>query len=575
PAPIILAARDEGLVKMMMSSKIEQMIDSTGIRKKIRSSSIKARNSSTGDTALEKQFSGGTLRAFSIQQPSRMRQISAKYGFLDDFEAAKTDKDAGDAASLFETRFTSYGPQAKIFYISTPEVKQKSNIEPLYDRGDKRKWHVPCPCCGDYITLEWKTKGKDGKKAGITWELDSEDKLIKESVGYTCQSCGGFFKDNIKHELNLAGEWKPTARAEDETFRSYHLSSLYAPAGMSDWADCVQKFLVACPPNKPTKIPEYKTFINTILGWPFEERGREMKANALSLNTREYPIGVVPDQLSIDEGNGPICMVTMACDLGGKNDDARVDYEIVAWSQGGQSYSIDHGSIGTFVNSSKDNEDIPRDKMTYDHFRHNSVWGQLQEIMEKSIPSDNGKDFFNIQVTGIDTGHFTQNAYTFIDQCIALGLNVLGLKGRGIDQTRKLEANTKIYTRGKENDLLYLLEVNQIKDELASNMDQKWNEDKDILQPNGLMNFPTPSEGKYTMKSYFKHYEGEKKVMKMDAFGKPIGFVWEKKSAASANHFFDCRIYNLAIKEIASDKVCSDIGLEIHNWHNYCQYMTS
>ena len=54
PAPIILAARDEGLVKMMMASKIEQMIDSTGIRKKIRASSIRARNSSTGDTALEK-----------------------------------------------------------------------------------------------------------------------------------------------------------------------------------------------------------------------------------------------------------------------------------------------------------------------------------------------------------------------------------------------------------------------------------------------------------------------------------------------------------------------------------------
>ena len=77
------------------------------------------------------------------------------------------------------------------------------------------------------------------------------------------------------------------------------------------------------------------------------------------------------------------------------------------------------------------------------------------------------------------------------------------------------------------------------------------------------------------MKSYFKHYEGEKKVMKMDASGKPIGFVWEKKSAASANHFFDCRIYNLAIREILVDKVCKDIGLEISNWNNYCAYMTS
>ena len=514
PAPIILAARDEGLVKMMMASKIEQMIDSTGIRKKLRASSIRARNSATGDTALEKQFSGGTLRAFSIQQPGRMRQISAKYGFLDDFEAAKTDKDAGDPASLFETRFTSYGAQSKIFYISTPETKQTSKIEPLYKRGDQRKWHVPCPCCGSYIVLEWKTKSKDNKDAGITWKLDDDGVLIKDSVGYTCQDCGGFFKDNIKYDLNLAGEWKPTARAEDHTFKSYHLSALYAPAGMSDWADCVQKFLVACPPNKPTKIPEYKTFLNTILGQTFEERGRSLTANKLSMNTREYPIGVVPEQLSISEGNGPICMITLACDLGGKNEDARVDYELVAWSQGGASYSIDHGSIGTFVNASKDNDNEPRDQWTYNHFVRNSVWGPLKELMETPIPSDNGGDMFNVMITGIDTGHFTQNAYSFIDQCLANGLNIVGLKGKGVDTTRKFDANTRIYTKGKEVDFLYLLEVNQIKDELAAMMDHKWDENRDVLQPNGFMNFPTPSEGKYTMKSYFKHYEGEKKSSK-------------------------------------------------------------
>ena len=48
------------------------------------------------------------------------------------------------------------------------------------------------------------------------------------------------------------------------------------------------------------------------------------------------------------------------------------------------------------------------------------------------------------------------------------------MKGKGEDQTRKLEANTKIYTKGKENDLLYLTEGNQIKDELAVMMDYTW-----------------------------------------------------------------------------------------------------
>lgn len=576
PAPIILAARDEGLVKMMMASKIEQMIDSTGIRKKIRSSSLKAKNSASGDTALEKQFAGGTLRAFSVQVGGRMRQISAKYGFLDDFEAAKNDKSAGSAASLFETRFSSYGNQMKIFYISTPETKQTSNIEPLYERGDKRKWFIPCPCCGSYINLEWKIIGRDGKRAGITWKLDSENKLIPESVGYVCQDCGDFFTDQNKHEFNLKGEWRPTQRSEDETFRSYHLSSLYSPAGMSGWVDHVQQFLVACPPDAPTKIPEYKTFLNTVLGQTFEERGRNLSASRLSLNTRGYKIGTVPNQFSIDEGNGSIVLLTLACDLGGKNEDARLDYEIVAWSESGASYSIDHGSIGTFIPAEgKLKVPTPRDKWTYDHFVERSVWGRLSEIMQASYPSDVSGEDYRIAITGIDTGHFTANAYSFIENSISMGFQVVGLKGKGINVHRKIDANTKIYSKSREREDLYLVEVNQVKDELYGAMNLKWNEGTSILQPPGFMNFPTPEDGKYTMKSFFKHYEGEKKVMKINANGKEEGYVWEKKSASSLNHFYDCRVYGITIKEIVADRVCKEVGAPMMNWSNFCTFMTS
>jgi len=192
PGPILLAARDEDLVKDMMDKKIEDVIESCGLRHLIRPNVVRARNQRTGDTSKGKEFPGGNLRAFSIQKPGRMRQISVQYGFLDDFEAAPADKRAGGAAKLFETRFDSYFDKMKIFYISTPETKHNSNIEPLYNRGDQRKYFVPCPCCGDFITLEWKTKSKRGKKAGITYKLDDDKELIKGSVGYTCQSCEEF-----------------------------------------------------------------------------------------------------------------------------------------------------------------------------------------------------------------------------------------------------------------------------------------------------------------------------------------------------------------------------------------------
>ena len=47
--------------------------------------------------------------------------------------------------------------------------------------------------------------------------------------------------------------------------------------------------------------------------------------------------------MSENDGNGAIVFVTLGADMNGKPDDARLDYEIVAWSESGASYSINHG----------------------------------------------------------------------------------------------------------------------------------------------------------------------------------------------------------------------------------------
>ena len=57
----------------------------------------------------------------------------------------------------------------------------------------------------------------------------------------------------------------------------------------------------------------------------------------------------IPEKLSVKDGNGQVVLITLASDLNGKMDDARLDYEVVAWTESGANYSIDHGSIGTFI----------------------------------------------------------------------------------------------------------------------------------------------------------------------------------------------------------------------------------
>ena len=132
---------------------------------------------------------------------------------------------------------------------------------------------------------------------------------------------------------------------------------------------------------------------------------------------------------------------------------------------------------------------------------------------------------------------------------------------------RKLSKDTPYISRSRESKDLYLLEVNQIKDILSENM--KLRAGMDGSQPEGFMNFPQPKDGKYTMKSYFIHYEGEKRteVLKNDEV---VGFNWEKKNSQSLNHFWDVRVYNIAAREIYLDFVKqADSKLKSLSWSDF------
>lgn len=147
----------------------------------------------------------------------------------------------------------------------------------------------------------------------------------------------------------MNGEWRPTSTPSEEGYFSYHLSALYAPVGMYNWERYVRQYIKANPIDGPQKTKEMQTFTNLVLGETFEEKGKQIKSNQLQKNTREYQIKTLPQRMSEVDGNGLIVLLTCACDLNGTVEDARLDYEVLAWTENGSSYSIDAGSIGTFI----------------------------------------------------------------------------------------------------------------------------------------------------------------------------------------------------------------------------------
>lgn len=574
PSNILISAGDETLVKDAITSKIDKMIDSSGLRPLIRNTTNKKRNMQTGDTNKEKQFPGGTLRGRSLQNAGNWRQFSVKYLFVDDIDAGKrADKKEGSTVELINQRAASFGDSAKILYISTPTTKQESLIEPLYLQGDQRKFFVPCPCCGEFIPLEFQLKIKN-KYFGIVWDVDQNGNLITGSTRYRCQSCEREFKeDGNKATMLRNGFWKPTAEPKEPNFYSYHISALYSPPGMFNWEHYARQFIKAM--RSDTKDADLKTFNNVVLGKTWEAKKIEPKANKISKNTREYEIGIVPNKLSNDDGNGDIILVTCACDLNGLDnsnakydyDDARLDYEITAHSQSGATYSIDQGSIGTFQRRKK-----PEGRVlwSYKHDVPNSVWPEFANIITKQYTTDEGRPV-KIAITGVDVGAYSQYVWMFIERMQGQGA-IIGLKGdTEVKKVNLVSEDQAYFTKSKMESNMFLLRTNLIKNNLANYMQLEWQQNSD--QPDNFMNFPQPSDGKYTVKGFFQQYESEEKKFETNIEGLDTAYKWGKKMDSSQNHFWDCRVYNLALANILMHLISQESKIKYPTWSTFCELM--
>jgi phage terminase large subunit GpA-like protein len=537
------------------TEKLDIGIDNAGLRNYIKPQTQRKRNNKTGDTNTKKEFVGGYIHIGSANNHKAIRDVSLKYGIFDDFESVKSkSKESGDTRKLLEQRFAAYKDTHKIAYGSTPELKKGSNIEPAFLLGDQRKYLIPCPCCGQHIELKWTVQIDEKERGGIFWQLDNAGKVIPSSVGYVCQMCAGFFTDRGKSkwllERGYGGDayWHPTAEPSQLGYYSYHISSLYAPAGMFDWNHYVHDYVEANPIGQPRNEHLHKTLVNVCWGETYEEVAADNKASQIQSNTRNYNIGTVPESLSIKDGNGKIVILTLSADLNGKVEDGRVDYEVCAWSETGASYSIVQGSIGTFVpreNTIKFKQD--REPWSYQLGVERSVWRELNKIIDTVYLTDSGRKM-KIAITGVDTSFtFNGHAYEGVDTLNGI---VVKLKGKDVNTYSKIGKDMKTFQVGKERPNLFLVEVNYLKDLLSERMNLMWDEGNDSQQPSGFMNYPIPSEGKYLYKNYFEHFEAEHRITKTDTDGNYVGMRWEKKTSVSQNHFYDVHVYAMALKDI-------------------------
>jgi phage terminase large subunit GpA-like protein len=250
PSPTLVVQPTVEVAKRFSKQRIAPMIEATpALRERV----AEVRSRDSGNTTFMKEFEGGQLIMTGANSGAGLRSMPIRNLFMDEVDEYPGDVDGqGDPVALAEKRATTFG-RRKVLLVSTPTIKGLSRIEREYLASDQRRFFVPCPECGHCDWMRWEN---------IRWTEGDPG-----SARLACTGCGTLLEERHKPEMLGRGEWRPTAAGDGRT-AGFHLSSLYSPLGWKSWVQCVAEFLQA--KDDPSRL---KTWVNTVLGETWEERG--------------------------------------------------------------------------------------------------------------------------------------------------------------------------------------------------------------------------------------------------------------------------------------------------------------
>jgi phage terminase large subunit GpA-like protein len=327
PAEILFISATNDLLEKWVVKRLEPLIDTCGIRDKIYAQNNNPKSRRTGDKIFSKEFVGGCLDMASAQSAPGLRSDSKRILIRDEIDGAPPHLKTGEGnwLEVSYARTAAWGHRKKIMDFSTPTTEDDSLIKAQFEAGDQRKYEVPCPYCGEYQVLEW---GNDKTVFGI--------KAITEGgkvtgVYYACRHCQGQIKNHHKTKMLARGRWVPTAVSGNDLYRSYHLSSLYSPAGMMTWRELYELWQAAS--DNPDKM---RAFSNLYLGLPYRETGARPKLDKVIELRGGYKSGAVPFG---------VLFLTVGIDVQAgssrdENNPARLEMEICGHGAGFRTWSI-------------------------------------------------------------------------------------------------------------------------------------------------------------------------------------------------------------------------------------------
>lgn len=475
PSPILVLQPTREMAETFSKDRLSTMLrDTPCLKGKVKD----ARARDSGNTILHKTFPGGHITMVGANSPAGLASRPIKIVLMDEIDrypaSAGTE---GDPIKLAEKRTTTFWNRKKI-KVSTPTIKGRSPIEKEYQSSSMEEWNVPCPCCGKYQPYEW-------------------GRIRFSDATMQCKYCLEYIDE--RDWKSGTGQW--VAAKENTRKRGFHLNELASP--WKHWEEIIEDFKVADRERKLGNIEKLKTFINTALGEPWEERGEAADEDVL-IKRRERYMAELPDG---------VLLVTAGVDV----QDDRLEVEITGWGRGYESWGIRYAKI-------KGNLEL------------DETWDKLEQFLDTELHFENGNSLL-IAATCIDTGgHFTTQAYKFLKKMERKQKRIFGIKGMGGEGIPLIN---KISTNNAEKVRIFILGVDSGKEIIMTRL-------KTADEGPGYCHFPINSDRGYD-ETYMKGLTSEQRVVQMKDGRATL--KWVKKSG-TRNEPLDLRNYSTAAAEI-------------------------
>ena len=190
-----------------------------------------------------------------------------------------------------------------------------------------------------------------------------------ETAHYECISCDGHIEEHHKTAMLQAGEWRPTAEAQDPGTIGFHLSALYSPVGWLSWENIARLWEAA------TTDEAKRSFKNSVLGETWVETGEAPDWQRLYERRESWQIGTVPSGGLFLTAGADVQKDRIEVDVWAWGGVSKAGSSITSWSKAGLSTRRPGISLATCLASPG------RMRMV-----RNSVWLSLPSIPAMNRP---------------------------------------------------------------------------------------------------------------------------------------------------------------------------------------------